>query len=217
MTAANAQDYHPEWVFTGFSYQDYDGFGRTFPQDQMKQAFGLSILWPYADPQGVNADTFRWYWGRQQGVYSSTIPAVVGSIYTAVHYAGPTLTAQNMRKGLFSVPSTVTLYGRSGYGNTVGMPYPEYAGSGTDLALAFWDGEVSGLTQAGPPNGTGGFRYLDGGKRYTFETMPKTEPKFFDPTGRGDRGPVLGALPRRRRAAGLTVHRLPGVGVTSPS
>jgi hypothetical protein len=183
MTAANEQDYHPEWVFTGFGYQDYDGFGRSFPQDQMKQAFGLSILWPYADPEGVNADTFRWYWGRSQGVYSTTVPAVFSWIYSAVHYAGPTPTAENVRKGLFSIPSIVTLYGRSGYGNTVGMPYPEYAGSGTDLALAYWDGDTSGLTQAGPPTGKGGFRYVDGGKRYTFSNMPKTEPKFFDPNG----------------------------------
>jgi hypothetical protein len=51
MTVANDQEYHPEWVFTGFGYQDYDGFARTFPQDQMESAFGLSILWPYADPK----------------------------------------------------------------------------------------------------------------------------------------------------------------------
>jgi hypothetical protein len=195
MTAANAQDYHPEWVFTGFGYQDYDGFGRTFPQDQMKQAFGLSILWPYADPKGINSDAFRWYWGRQQGVYSSTIPSIFSWIYTAVHYAGPTLTAENVKKGLFSVPSIVTLYGRNGYGNTVGMPYPEYAGSGTDLALAYWDGETTAPTQAGVPLGKGVFRYLDGGKRYNFETMPKTEPKFFDPNGAVNEVPYSALFP----------------------
>jgi hypothetical protein len=183
MTAATAQDYHPEWLFTGYQYQDYDGFARTYPADQMKQAFGLSLLWPYADSQGLITDGFRWYWGKGQGVYSTTIPAIVGFIYADVQYAGPTLTAVNVRKGLFSVPPTTTLYGSTGYGLTTGMPYPEYAGGGTDRAFAFWDPTISGPTQAGPPSGTGGFQYVDGGKRATFSTMPKTEPKFFDMKG----------------------------------
>jgi len=183
MTAATAQNYHPEWLFTGYQYQDYDGFARTYPQDQMKQAFGLSILWPYADPKGLITDGFRWYWGKSQGVYSTTIPAVVLDIYSAVQYAGPTLTAANVRKGLFSVPPTTTLLGSSGYGFTTGMPYPEYAAGGTDRALAFWDGETNGPAQPGSPTDKGVFQYVDGGKRVTFSTMPKTEPKFFDMKG----------------------------------
>ena len=132
MTAATAQDYHPEWVFTGYGYQDYDGFARNYPQDQMHQAFGLSVLWPYADPQGLITDGFRWYWSKTQGVYSTTIPAVIAFVYGSMHYAGPTLTAENVRKGWFSVPATHAVTGQSGYGNTTGMPYPEYAAGGTD-------------------------------------------------------------------------------------
>jgi hypothetical protein len=183
MTKASEQDYHPEWLFTGYQYQDYDGFARTYPADQMRQGFGLSILWPYADPQGLVTDGFRWYWGRTQGVYSTTVPAVIGFIYGSVQYAGPTLTAENVRKGWFSVPPTRSLYGQSGYGHTTDMPYPEYAASGTDRALAFWDGETTGPSQPGQPSGKGVFQYMDGGKRYTFANMPKTEPKFFDMKG----------------------------------
>ena len=218
MTAANVQEYHPEWVFTGFGYQDYDGFARTYPQDQMRQGYGLSILWPYADPQGVNAEIFRWYWGRQQGVYSTTIPSIISWIHNAVHYAGPTLTAENVRKGLFSVPSNETIRGRSGYGNTVGMPYPEYAGSGTDLALAYWDGEPTALTQAGPPTGKGVFRYLDGGKRYTFETMPKQEPNFFDPNGAVHEVPYSALYPNNVVPPASPCTGCPSTGATtSPS
>ncbi|HEY7106262.1 MAG TPA: hypothetical protein VH986_07650 [Acidimicrobiia bacterium] len=183
MTNASQQDYHPEWVFTGYQYQDYDGFARNYPQDQMKAAFGLSILWPYSDPQGLVTDGFRWYWGKTQGAYSTTVPAVIGFVYGSVQYAGPTLTAENVRKGWFSVPPTTSLFGQSGYGKTTGMPYEEYAASGTDRALAFWDGDTTALSQAGPPSGKGVFQYVDGGKRYTFSTMPKTQPKFFDMKG----------------------------------
>lgn len=184
MTVANEQEYHPEWVFTGFGYQDYDGFARTFPQDQMTSAFGLSILWPYADPQGRIIEGFRWYWGLDQGTYSTTIPAVIGFIYGSVQYAGPTLTAENVRKGWFSVPATNNpRTGKSGYGFTTGMPYPEYAASGTDRGLAFWDPEPTANTQAGAPVGKGVFQYVDGGKRYSVANMPKKEPKFFDMEG----------------------------------
>ena len=138
-------------MFTGFGYQDYDGFARTFPQEQMTSAFGLSILWPYADPEGLITEGFRWYWGLDQGTYSTTIPFVIAFIYGAVQYAGPTLTAENVRKGLFSVPATQSpRTGQSGYGFTTGMPYPEYAAGGTDRALAFWDGEPT-AQHAGRP------------------------------------------------------------------
>ncbi|MFI5046832.1 MAG: hypothetical protein ACHQIG_07180 [Acidimicrobiia bacterium] len=183
MTEATAQDYHPEWVFTGYGYQDYDGFARTYPQDQMHQAFGLSVLWPYADPQGLITDGFRWYWSKTQGVYSTTIPAVIAFVYGSMQYAGPTLTAANVRKGWFSVPPTHAVTGQSGYGNTTGMPYPEYAAGGTDRALAFWDADTTGVAQPGSPTAKGVFQYVDGGKRYTFDTMPKAEPKFFDMKG----------------------------------
>ncbi len=184
MTVATQQEYFPEWVFTGFGYQDYDGFARTFPEDQMKSAFGLSILWPYADPEGRIIEGFRWYWGLDQGTYSTTIPAVIGFIYGSVQYAGPTLTAENVRKGWFSVPATINpRTGKSGYGFTTGMPYPEYAAGGTDRGLAFWDSEPTANTQAGAPVGKGVFQYVDGGKRYSVKDMPKKEPKFFDMEG----------------------------------
>jgi len=183
MSAATKQDYHPEWIFTGYGYQDFDGFARTYDQEQMRHAFGLSVLWPYADPKGVVADGFTWYWGKKQGVLSSIVPAIVGFVYGALHYAGPTLTAQNVRKGYFSAPSTSSLLGQFGYGNTVGMPYPEYALSGTDRALAWWDADTTGIAQAANITGKGLFQYLDNGKRFTLGAMPKSEPKFFDPNG----------------------------------
>lgn len=184
MTGANAQDWHPEWIFTGYVYHDYDGYARNYPPEQMKQAFGLSVLWPYAEPvQGLNSDTFRWYWGTSQGSLSTTVPAVFAFIYGAVHYAGPNLTPQNVRKGLFSVPATEARTGRTGYGFTTGMPYPEYAAAGTDRALAFWDGDTTGPSQPGAPIDKGVFQYMDGGQRYSVGDMPTSEPKFFDKAG----------------------------------
>ena len=44
MTAANTQDYHPEWVETGFLFQDIGAIGRLFNKDQWAHAFGLGTL-----------------------------------------------------------------------------------------------------------------------------------------------------------------------------
>ena len=64
-----------------------------------------------------------------------------GFVYDALHYAGPTLTAANVKKGLFAAP--VSRMGRRGppsaYGNAAGLPYPEYTLFGLDSAMIWWN------------------------------------------------------------------------------
>ena len=47
MTIATAQDYFPEWIYTGFDYQDYGLFARNNDQQQMAHAFGLGVIGPH--------------------------------------------------------------------------------------------------------------------------------------------------------------------------
>ena len=63
------------------------------------------------------------------------------------------------------------------------MPYDEYSLLGTDRAFAYWNGDVSGPSQAVNIPGKGVFMYMDDGKRYNYKGFPKAEPKFFDPKG----------------------------------
>ena len=46
MAAATDQDYHPEWIFTGTSYHDFDLFARAYDPEQMRHAFGISTIYP---------------------------------------------------------------------------------------------------------------------------------------------------------------------------
>ena len=101
---------------------------------------------------------------------------------------GFTLTADNVKKGFFSVPATGgaatgTVAFQSGYGKTVGMPYDEYSLLGTDRAFAYWDADTTGPSQAVNIVGKGVMIYMDGGKRYNYKGFPKAEPKYFDPKG----------------------------------
>ena len=196
--AATAQEYSPEWVFTGYAYQDFDGFARTYDQDQMAHAFGLSVLSPYTKDAPDYLDVFNWYWGTKQGNTFSITGGMFNFVYIAMQYAGPTLTAENVKKGLFSVPAvggaaSGTIAGQSGFGKTVGLPYDSYALLGSDRGLAWWNPDLTASTQAINIVGKGVFMYVDGGKRYAYKDFSKSEPKFFDDKGAVAESPI-GAL-----------------------
>ena len=149
LKAATAQEFSPEWILTGFSYQDFDVFARSYDQEQMKHAFGLSVLFPSISGLPDYLDVWNWYWGKTQGNFWGIASGLFNSTYTAIQYAGPTLTAENVKKGYFSVPATGgaatgTVAFQSGYGKTVGMPYDEYSLLGTDRAFAYWNGDRAG-------------------------------------------------------------------------
>jgi hypothetical protein len=186
MAAATSQDYFPEWIITGYLFHDYDGFGRSNDQEQMKHAFGTGVLPPVYEGSVSSTGAFQWYWGTSQGNSSTALSGGVGFIYQAIHYAGPTLTAKNVEKGLFSVPSSGgasdgTTNFRSGFGRTVGMPYDEYALLGTDRNLAWWNPDITGGANAvATAVGKGKFMYLDGARRLGYGQFPTKQPKFFD-------------------------------------
>jgi hypothetical protein len=188
MSAATSQDYHPEWIITGYLFQDFDGFGRSNDAEQMKHAFGTGVLPPAYEGSVSSTGAFQWYWGTAQGNYAAGLSGGVGFVYQAIHYAGPTLTAANVRKGLFAVPSTGgasegTTNFQQGFGRTVGTPYDEYALLGTDRNLAWWNAEITGGANAvSSLVGKGKFMYLDGGKRFAYNEFPTKQPKFFDDT-----------------------------------
>jgi hypothetical protein len=183
MEAANAQDYHPEWIFTAHGYQEWDGFARGYDQEQMAHAFGLSSLGPAIIDSPTGLAPFQWYWGTSQGNTNSTALAPFAFTYQVMHYAGPTLTANNLKKGLFAAPSQETVgasIGLSGFGKTVGTPYDEYAAFGSDRALVWWSSDTTGPAQATNTVGKGLFMYLNEGESLALDQITKQTPKFFD-------------------------------------
>jgi hypothetical protein len=184
--AAASNNYKPEWIVTGYQFQDFDGFGRSYNQDEFAHAFGLGVL-PPETPQSSSVGPFQWYWGTKQGTSNPTTNGWMRFIYNAIQYAGPKLTVANVQKGLFSVPaqggaSDGTTQFQTGYGKTVGLPYNEYFGLGTDVEQAWWNPNIFGGANAVPAiTGQGKFEYLNNGKRFSFGQFAKgTTPKFFD-------------------------------------
>jgi hypothetical protein len=186
MAAASTQEFRPEWIITGFLFHDFDGFARGFDQEQMAHAFGIGVLPPSYEGSESSTGIFEWYWGPKQGSYAAAFQGAMSFVYSAIQYAGPTLTPNNVEKGLFSVPATGgaangTTNFRNGYGKTVKMPYDEYALLGTDRNLAWWNPDISGPANAVATFvGKGKFMYLNDAKRYGYGEFPEKQPKFFD-------------------------------------
>ena len=128
---------------------------RTFDQDQWKHAFGVGGL--YMPVQGLTAGpsdlAFQWYWGPNAGAYSQAVVTDLELLYAGIHMAGPKLTPQTYRDGMFSRPPVggaaegqVTSTGRF-YGKAAKLPYNEYL-TGGDVALVWWDTDTVGPSVA---------------------------------------------------------------------
>ena len=191
--AATSLNWHPEWVMTGWAYQELSlwtssTYANHYDLDQWKNAFGMSWFAPYASGNAgaVTAqNVFTWYWGDNKGTTSSGAVPAIYFLYQGIHLAGPKLTPESFRDGQFAQPGSggafqdqVTTQGNKV--GDIGLGYPEYALLGPkDFALVWWDPTAKGLGNILGSEQTGNYQYLEGGKRYTLETWKPGEPKFF--------------------------------------
>jgi hypothetical protein len=199
LKAATAQSYSPEWVLTGYQYHDWDGFARQFDQDQMKHAFGIGVLYPYLSGP-TDPGPFTWYWGPNTGHAGSILAGELPTLYEGLQYSGPTLTAANFKKGLFSVPARFgaadgTVRFEAGYGRTTGMPYDEYSQLGSDRALIWYNPDITGISNQANQTGKGKYMYMNDASRYGYSNFPKSEPKFFDMAASVDQMPNTALYP----------------------
>jgi hypothetical protein len=183
LNEATKQGWYPEWVIAApTSFVDASTFGRTFDQTQWRHAFGLSYLPPAARPEITPAyQLYEWYFGMPPPADESlllTYPQVA-LFFTGVAYAGPELTVEHFRDGLFAFPPTpraVTQpsvdYGTALWGRD------DYSGI-DDLVELWWDPSAEGADETGA-EARGLYRYVDGGRRYLPDEYTD-ELNVFDP------------------------------------
>ncbi len=186
--AATANEYKPEWLLTGWAYQDLTLFTAGYDQDQWAHAFGMTWFAPYAtdNPGAVTAENVvDWYWGKNKATTSSAGMPMTYWLNQGFHLAGPKLTPTSFRDGQFAQPGTGGAFDDqvTTQGNKVGdlgLGYPEYSLLGPkEFALVWYDPQAPGKGNILGTEKTGNYIYLDGGKRYTLDTWKKGEPKFF--------------------------------------
>jgi hypothetical protein len=179
---ATAQNYFPEWVVLGAAYTDTSLFGRSYDQKQWSHAFGVSTL-----PTPVVPEADQLYsilvWQSGKGPEAKTFKVLVQApliFYTALQLAGPKLTADTFREGLFRFPSGQThpTQLHISWGDHGIWPSTDYFGS-DDATQIWWNPDARGVDEVGN-DGKGMWEYSRGGKRYLPGQWPKGEPPVFD-------------------------------------
>ncbi len=178
---ATAQRYFPEWVILGAAYSDTSLFGRTYDKEQWKHAFGVTSLY-VPTPQRLDqySEILRWQTGEPPAAktYKLLVQAPL-IFFTAVHLAGPNLTPATFKAGLFRFPSAPTdpTQIHFSWGNHDIWPTPDYFG-GDDATVIWWDPKATGTDEVGN-QGTGMWRFADGGRRYLPTQWPAQAPDLF--------------------------------------
>jgi hypothetical protein len=180
---ATAQDFHPEWIIGPTVLVDTAIFGRTFDQDQWSHAFGPAIV-PGRTPESLDEtrNLYQWFHGTPppNNTYNVINPSVL-QFAVGAQMAGPKLTPQAYRDGLFRYPPSggnpinpTLSWGKHGF-----WSFTDYSGS-DDVGMLWWDPAASGEDEVGQ-TGNGLYRYADGGKRYTRGKLPpKGQGGLFD-------------------------------------
>jgi len=180
---ATAQDYFPEWAIGPNVLADTAVFARTFDQEQWSHAFGISLI-PGRSDQETQDSYFIYEWFNGEPPPNNTYGIIAPDLaifFRGVHLAGPDLTPEGFRDGLFRSPpagggpTTPHLsWGEQGV-----WPYPDLWGS-DDAALIWWDPDAQGEDEIGR-EGTGLYRYANGGERYKLGEWPsKAEGNLYD-------------------------------------
>jgi hypothetical protein len=124
-----------------------------------------------------------WQFGKDVQV-AKTFKVLVQApliFYTALHLAGPNLTAQSFRDGLFRFPSRPThpTQLHISWGHHGIWPRTDLFGS-DDATQIWWNPDAQGVDEVGNP-GKGMWEYSRGGKRYLPGQWPAGEPPVFQP------------------------------------
>lgn len=184
--AATDQEYFPEWIITGTVLTDTSVFGRQYDQRQWAHAFGLSNV-PARLPreQGEAWRLHEWFHGEPPAA-TKTVAVIyepIRLLLLGIHLAGPNLSAETFRDGLFSFPvsgGTVTSPQMS-FGDHGFFENPDYLAF-DDMTEIWWDAEAEGPDEQGT-EGKGMMRYVDGGKRYLAGEMGDGPPGAFREEG----------------------------------
>jgi hypothetical protein len=167
---ATTQEYFPEWVIGPSTLIDTAAFGRTYDQQQWAHAFGLSPLPARVDP-AVDETLYEWYFGESSPAPDSEGALIANPLilFAALQNAGPDLTPASLRDGLYAIEprggaiSSVS-FSYGDHGLFPGLDGIDQAGI-DDWTEIWWDAAATGPDEVGR-EGTGLYRYVDGGKRY---------------------------------------------------
>jgi hypothetical protein len=180
MSAAEANTYYPEWIFSSYGYQDDPYFIKVSSNpEQLAHAFGLTQQPPSAplvdQPAywAINSVNPSFTWDYSDINRGNILEPYRGLLLMAsgIQLAGPHLTAQTfaegLRKATFPNPPFYTKPGAVRFG----------AGTQTmtdDSAVWWWSGTDNEPVDANT-GGPGTDCYVDNGRRWRLGSWPKVD------------------------------------------
>jgi hypothetical protein len=182
---ATAQNYFPEWIVTGSVLVDTAAFSRTYDQQQWANAFGVSNLSARVDRTiGSSYAIYEWFLGEPPPAPDNigVITPVPNTFYAFLQATGPNLTIETFNDAAFDgEPTPRALTGVSLSWGTQGIwPddfEPDYRGT-DDVTEIWWDPAATGPDEI-DREGSGLWRYVEGGLRYKPGEIPSGPPSAF--------------------------------------
>jgi hypothetical protein len=178
---ATAQDYFPEWILGPNYLADTALYARTYDQQQWSHGFAMAFS---SGAGALETSTsyliYTWAYGEDppSNIFTALEPPL-RRLFGGLQLAGPELTPESFRDGLFRVPPagggpTRPMESRGSHGL-----WPELdLGTFDDVALTWWD--PSAVAEGF--EGTGMYRFANGGQRYALGQLPDSpeEAGLFD-------------------------------------
>ena len=168
---ANEQDYQPEWMTSGLAFVDQDIVSQLIATNQWQHAFGIAYnaeseplgrSYPYAAYKSVRPGDEPAF-GVEEVYYQMYLLAI------GIQMAGPDLNPATFEAGMFAYPGGLGPRGSWGFGPGDHTPTDDYR-------EIWWDpNRISGQN-----NRAGAWVQLGNGARYTPETAPRGQPRYFE-------------------------------------
>ncbi|HEX5945338.1 MAG TPA: hypothetical protein VFY82_03645 [Acidimicrobiales bacterium] len=181
---ATAQGYFPEWILGPSTLMDTSMFARRTDPEQWKNGFGMSLIGARGATETNGAfQIYEWAYGTEPpNTNVNILEPYLRTVFTGVHLAGPELTPETFRDGLLRYPvsgggPTEPQVSRGDHG-----VWPDFDWGGTDdVAIIWFDPTATGEDEVGN-EGTGMYRYANGGERYSIGNLPTSleEAGLFD-------------------------------------
>lgn len=182
---ATAQDFHPEWILGQSYLADQSIFGRSFDQAQWINGFGIHLggAARSTEETGDQYRIYEWAYGtRPPNDNYNILEPSIRQLFIGIHLAGPELTPESYRDGLFRYPPTggSATSGHVSWGDHGIWPDIDYGGQ-DDAGIIWWDPDAEGEDETGEM-GTGLYRFANGGQRYRLGEFPESleEAGLFD-------------------------------------
>jgi len=180
---ATKQTYFPEWLLAPGYASDTTVFGRVYDQAQWRHAFGLSTFWVSPSDASGQPGYREYHHARpdsppEEGKKATVVlHPTLELLFTGIQMAGPNLTPETFRDGMYRYPETGGL-------NVAPLRYfrPDSPMAIKDLVEIFYDPGRIGPDEAGN-QGLGMQVYAENGARHTPGSWPTGDPRVFTDDG----------------------------------